>query len=574
MKNVKFIALVLSLVLLITSIPFIVFAEEASASNSINEFPVCTNDEIGPVSAGYGGSQKIISAADATAAGAPQGEGYVLSITNDSNVGFNLDLRKSDTLNYKISDVESMTFKVWVSSKIYEFRLRTKSGSSWQKQIKITPAEGAWIEVELTDMSIFVDDGNGYFSPFNIGFRGNTDAAAKVYVDSITLKLKEGVVPPSQETETEAPETTETEAPTETETETPVAPDPLYYDFDDGKGKEEIPYGVKSSDGTWYGYNNFKMMDEAQAKYAKVPDGYSGWVLAIDPNGGNTSIGLDLTAYRVKTIKKITFRLWCPTGTKQHDTDGGIRLSGAATNSWAWKASPSAIGEWLEVTLEKDDYSFLDFDNDGYCNAVNLCLRGATATAYIDAITVELKPNDGVAPEIRYNGETIINTSAGKPFVIDVSAYDEQEDRNITPEIIWSEGALDESGLLLEGNHTCTIKATDGYGNVSEIVLTVNVSGIDTEAPVISWTPDEVFAVAGMIPMFDITAEDNVEGEIEVNTLWSEGALDEGGRLTAGQHTLTLSVTDLTGNKAEHTVYVFVFNTRPTIGDLVKDSNN
>ena len=256
------------------------------------------------------------------------------------------------------------------------------------------------------------------------------------YPSFFTLyKFEEAIVEPEETTDTEAP--TETE--TETETEAPVAPDPLYHSFEEGKGKEEIPYGDKSTDGTWYGYTNFKMMDEAQAKYAKVPDGYLGWVLAIDPNSGNTSIGLDLTQYRTALIEKITFRLWCPTGTKQDSVDGGIRLSGAATNSWAWKASPSAIGEWIEVTLEKDDYSFLDFDNDGFCNAVNLCLRGATATAYIDSITVELKPNDGVAPQITYNGETTINTSAGKPFVIDVSAYDEQEDRDITPEITWSE---------------------------------------------------------------------------------------------------------------------------------------
>ena len=69
--NVRRLSFILALVMLVTSIPFVVFAEDASASNSINEFPICTNDELGSVSAGYGGSQKIISAADATAAGAP-----------------------------------------------------------------------------------------------------------------------------------------------------------------------------------------------------------------------------------------------------------------------------------------------------------------------------------------------------------------------------------------------------------------------------------------------------------------------------------------------------------------------
>lgn len=724
MKKLRIVSLILSLALLITSMPFVIFAEGESASASLDEFPVCDNTDLGSVSVGYGGTQKIMSAADATAAGAPQGEDYVLSITNSQNVGFNLDLRKSATNNVKISDVESVTFKIWVSTEIYEFRLRTKNGSSWQKQIKITPTSGEWIDVEITDMSIFADDGNGYFSPFTVGFRGNADPSAKVYVDSITVKVKDSVagkveipytaenalsiygysememynavnaaiagVPAGFEGDyvmkltnktnlsvmldlrqtvckgikmedvesitfrvwiptkmdlrirsvsgewavntaynagawreltvtdmskfvddgegyfspfsftfrdtantaqdwtvyfdgvtvklkeiVEEPTETETEATTETEA--PIAPDPLYYDFDDGMGKEEIPYGERATGGDWVGYQNFRMMNEEQAKYALVPEGYSGWVLALDSvSGGSISIGLDFTHIKVADIESITIRVWCP----QKTANNGVRITNSSANSWIMLGEHGGVEQWTEIVLAENQNfntsvkNFTVFDDgNGYCKAVNLWFRYAVGTAYIDHISIKLRDPDVEPPVITYNGETVIETREGRDFVIDASAHDDYYDVDIPLEYIWSEGALDQDGKLVKGTHTCTIRATDEAGNYSERSLTVNVGERDVEAPTFDWIPEELdfFAMEGMLPLIEVNAADNFD-EVGVVFTWSEGALDASGRLTAGEHTLTVSATDLSGNRSEFVITFTVISTRPNVGDVVQDS--
>ena len=54
--------------------------------------------------------------------------------------------------------------------------------------------------------------------------------------------------------------------------------------FEDGVGKDEIPYGP--FDNAQYKYQTFNMMTAAEAKAAGVPDGYSGNVLKLTAGGG------------------------------------------------------------------------------------------------------------------------------------------------------------------------------------------------------------------------------------------------------------------------------------------------
>ena len=335
--------------------------------------------------------------------------------------------------------------------------------------------------------------------------------------------------------------------------------EPEYYTFEDGVGKDEIPYGETASVGTSYGYSNFRMMNEAQARAAGVPEGYSGYVLALDPKGSSSiGIGIDLTDINVKDIESISFRIWCPVGTKQDGKDGGVRLSGNGPTSWNMLVSPSAIGEWIDIVFEKDDFSSFDYDGDGYCNPTNFCLRHAAGTAYIDHITVNLKAPDTTAPVISYEGETVIKTTAGKAFYIDASALDDR-DGYVEPEYIFSDGAIDENGLLLEGEHTCTVRFTDAAGNSSEIVIDLTVDPRDVTAPVLDWAPDKIFAEAGMMPRLTLTATDDRDGEIKAESSWSNGAIIWG-RLVVGEHTLTVTATDSSGNKTEKTITVVVIN--------------
>lgn len=494
----------------------------------------------------YGYSDmKVYATSNAAKAGIPEGYtgDYVMQLTRKTNLSITLDLRQTVCKDIKIEDVESISFKVWIPTKM-DLRIKTLSPISEGEWAYIKSfSGGSWHTITITDMATFVDDGNGYFSPFAFTFRDNTNASTDytVYFDGITVKIKD-------------PEPVKT-----------------HYTFEEGMGKEEIPYGAKASLGMSYGYSNFMMMDETQAVAAGVPEGYSGWVLALGSNGGNISIGLDLTNVATRDIEKVSFRVWCPTGTKQHATEGGVRLSGKTASTWNMLASPSAIGEWIDIVLEKDSYATFDFDGDGYCDPMNFVFRGATSTAYIDSITVKLRDPDTVPPVITYNGETVIDTREGRDFVLDISAHDDYYDVDVELEYIWSEGALDNEGKPVQGTHTCTVRATDEAGNSSEIVLTVNVGERDTEAPSINWMPEEIYAMAGMLPDFDIIVADNID-TLDATLTWSEGALDVRGRLTAGEHTLTISAVDLTGNKTEHAIAVHVLATRPVVGELIQDN--
>ena len=228
-------------------------------------------------------------------------------------------------------------------------------------------------------------------------------------------------------------------------------------------------------------------------------------------------------------------------------------------------ASPDPLCQWVDVTFEKDSFASFDYDGDGYCDPFNFCLRKAGGTAYIDHIIVDLKEADTVPPVITYNGETEISTTAGKAFKINATAFDERDNKSIAPDYIYSEGAIDDNGYLVVGEHTCTVRFTDAAGNSSEINLTLTVTPQDQIAPTINWTVEKLFASVGMRPMLNITAEDDTDGEIAPVLTWSDGALDAKGKLTLGEHILTVTATDSTGNKTEMVISVTVYSGLPEI---------
>ena len=332
----------------------------------------------------------------------------------------------------------------------------------------------------------------------------------------------------------------------------------------------EIPYSTEKVSGvTVYGYGSLNYMTEAEAEAAGVPEGYTGDVLLI-VGASAGSMGVTLispeTEMKVNDIESITFRIWCPEGTKE------FRITDNAGKDWIVRVKPEKTEDWIEVTVTNDGqniYSGKSFNNfadaNGYFKAVNMGVRfndGVNAlnkSFYIDSVTFKMREADTKAPVITYNGETEINTTAGKAFIIDATAYDEYDKANITPEYIYSEGAVDENGLLLEGKHTCTVRFTDAAGNSSEIVIGLTIDPRDVTAPVLDWAPDKIFAEAGMMPRLTLTATDDRDGEIEAVASWSNGAIIWG-RLVVGEHTLTVTATDSSGNKTEKTITVVVIN--------------
>lgn len=343
-------------------------------------------------------------------------------------------------------------------------------------------------------------------------------------------------------------------------------------------GKDEIPYGEFDSTNTMYRYDSFEILNESEAAAAGVPEGYSGHVLKLTGGkSGGLGIGLDLGKYHYMDIEKITFRVWCSSDVR---TNEGLRMTDSSISTWIMMANVTT-GEWCDIVLESGSSYFQGGrtfanlnDGTGYCKTVNLCFRlnsGVVTTVYIDSITVDVRDPDVEAPVISYEGESVIDTVEGVSPNFGITAHDAYYDNDITPEYIWSNGALDAQGNFVKGTHTCTVKATDKAGNSSEITLTINVKEKDVTAPIIEELPERIVAETGARLVLEIDVTDNND-DVEPVLDFSEGTFDEKGRLAAGEHTLTVSATDRSGNTSMRVVTIIV---KDVIDDetIIEDSN-
>ena len=123
MKNLRIISLILALVLTLSSIPFVVFAEDASDVK--NEIPY-----IDGVSDYFGWGYASKAELTAKDAGIPDGYqgNYVMAFepkSTSKDISFVIDLRQTVCKGIKISDVESLTFRV-MAAEVESFRVRTK----------------------------------------------------------------------------------------------------------------------------------------------------------------------------------------------------------------------------------------------------------------------------------------------------------------------------------------------------------------------------------------------------------------------------------------------------------------
>ncbi len=213
------------------------------------------------------------------------------------------------------------------------------------------------------------------------------------------------------------------------------------------------------------------------------------------------------------------------------------------------KASLSVFsdeGRHVRLVLTED----VEFGDVVVC-AFSLYLNEENMWEQIDA-------SDKTAPEIIYNGAKEIISSEGKKFSIEVSAYDWEDEANAELLYIWSDGALDDDGNLRKGEHTCTLKATDYAGNQTLLEIKIQVLDRDTECPSIEF-PSVVNVIAGVKPEIVVKATDNYD-DVLCEFTWSDGALDEAGKIVEGTHKLFLKATDLSGNSTEKEIIVNVTN--------------
>ena len=335
---------------------------------------------------------------------------------------------------------------------------------------------------------------------------------------------------------------------------------------------DSIPYtsyisGVSIYDG------KVENLSADEAAINGVPAGYSGNVMKVSSSNQRFGMTFDPTGLNIPTnlIEYISFRVYMNVSTN------ALRISNVGADEWIVLANLTA-GTWVDYTIKADGTGFSNSkkmnslaDENGNLGIFGIGTKYETKdyVFYIDSISIKLKDDDGKAPVLSYSGKTDIVTSCGKVFNPGITAYDELEDREVALVYDWSEGALDGEGKMLEGEHTCRVSATDYYGNTSYIDLNVTVGPPDVSAPEIQFFTSEIYVPVGTFYRMALMAIDDYDN-VDVIEEWSDGAIDLGGRLAEGVHTLTLTATDLSGNKTVKVVTVYVIDGDVTVGTLIQ----
>ena len=353
------------------------------------------------------------------------------------------------------------------------------------------------------------------------------------------------------------------------------------------KGSALVPYSLMGdfnctysasakNDYVAYGSTEVKTYTAEEAAAAGVPAGYENEVLEII---GATSRGvlLDFSAQQIPMdmVEALEFRVYLGVSAGNTGNYPQIRIPKPYNAGSAWVFQENAAtptGEWTTVTVPCTKANFSSLGENGILNKLELSVRSnATIAFYVDSIRCVFKK-----PVINYTGTEPVSVSFGKSLYVPASAADAAGNA-LELQYIWEDGvALNENGTPKQmGTYTLTLKAIDSYGGVATKTLTVEVVEGDDIAPEIALNFTEVKTMVGAKPMLTVSATDN-NGNVTLTKAWSDGALDKCDRLTAGEHTWTVTAIDKFGNKATKTVTFIVTENEPVYslvtneGDLIK----
>lgn len=173
-----------------------------------------------------------------------------------------------------------------------------------------------------------------------------------------------------------------------------------------------------------------------------------------------------------------------------------------------------------------------------------------------------------------------VTTDCQTPVTLDGSASSDPDGDALTFE--WSSGATvlgTEPTLTATfglGLHIITLKVTDPCGESSQ--STAQVSVVDTQAPVIVSAPASLTVSAGadcaaVVPnvVSSVVATDNCTAANELTVTQSPAA---GTRLNSGQHEITITVTDASGNPSSTAVALNIGDlTAPVIASVTASPN-
>ena len=348
-------------------------------------------------------------------------------------------------------------------------------------------------------------------------------------------------------------------------------------------------YGVNDKTdsfiGNGYGSTEVITYTEAEATAAGLPSGFTGDVVSVlHSSSVNFGIMLDFSDQNipVQLVKSITFRVYV-NDDGINDGYPEIRIPEPYTGGgWVMRyAFANKTDAWQDIVLQDGNGSFFNngdrtanfnmLAKDGYLYKMELALRysGKNPTFYIDSVKLGFVDNDGVAPVLTYNGEDVVTLAEGERLNFNVSAVD-AVDGAVDVDYVWGDPSrIGEDGRPMPGTHTLTFTAKDFFGNTAEKTITVIVEAPDTTPPTLVVPVDTIYAKVGARSLLTFKATDD-SGNVELTTVWSEGALDRYDRLTKGTHTLTITASDLSGNQTQK-VITFIVTEEGDTADVIID---
>lgn len=345
----------------------------------------------------------------------------------------------------------------------------------------------------------------------------------------------------------------------------------------------EVPAGAKddlpcaeNQETKYVVTKSVKFYSAEEAKKKEIPAGYENYIVKLV---GNEEMGLKLDFSDKKipicNVESITFRVYL------NKSITSIRLSPNDGKDWLIKRSLHTADrlEWKEITIAYNDEGigladgFYTLENkEGNLGELYVYFgSSATEFMYVDSVTVNTRGADTVAPYFKCADVSEISVTAEKKYKFVPEAFDEYENRACKVEESWDRSPFDEKKLLVKGEYTCTLTASDTAGNKTQMTYKLIVRDRDTEAPVIHADTDTVYALPGTVASLHVEVTDN-EDEPTVKTAWSKDAADSKGRFVEGTHTYTVKATDETGNETTRVITVIVGNGRVESDNIIAES--
>ena len=193
----------------------------------------------------------------------------------------------------------------------------------------------------------------------------------------------------------------------------------------------------------------------------------------------------------------------------------------------------------------------------GRSNNYYIAFRLPNSSDFED-VMYSLEKKDTKAPTLLYNGEMEIVLENGAEFEVPVVTAKDNLDKDITVNhlIKTSENKqINSIDTAVAGKYTITYSASDMSGNESdELVIKVTVLEADKEAPIFEYTGEKIIILdnGSKYEIPNITANDNVDGNIEVSSVITKNGLivDAIDTTIAGEYVITYSAVDKAGNKS------------------------